>query len=76
MLDTRCQVVLESVKKYNKPLTPKSAMKIKVTVQTDLVGSKVDRTIELDEENLTDEDLEEIARDTMFEMIEWNWKRL
>lgn len=52
-------------------------MKIKVSVQTDKVGSKCEQEIELDDEDhLTDEDLEEIAKDTMFEMIEWNWKRL
>lgn len=57
-------------------------MKIIVWVRTDRVGSKVERTITVDDEDL--EDLSEEAQSTVidsagiekvFEMIEWGWRK-
>jgi hypothetical protein len=51
-----------------------------VTVSTNKVGSECENTFEFDPAEYTKADgsldheaLEEIARDMMFEMIEWNW---
>lgn len=57
--------------------------KIKVWVQTNKVGSRCVRVIELDvdEEDFADDDgctlnnhLEECAQDAKDEMIEWDWE--
>ena len=49
-------------------------MKLIVYAKTNKVGSKVEREIEIDGDE--DEDtIEEIARDTMFEMIDWGWEK-
>ena len=49
--------------------------RIKVYVTIGLVGCR--REVELDiEDDMTDDEIEELARDTMFEIIEWGWKRV
>ncbi len=48
-------------------------MKIKVYVSTDRVGSKDERTIEV-EDDFDETEIEETARQTMFEMINWGWE--
>jgi hypothetical protein len=48
-------------------------MKIEVSVSTRVVGSRVKEIIELPDDTPEDE-IEEYARETMFEMIEWNWR--
>lgn len=50
-------------------------MKIRITVSTNKVGSEKVRTIEVDDDTLED-DIEEIAKDAMFDMISWNWERV
>jgi hypothetical protein len=56
-------------------------MKIEVSVRTDLVGSKVSRVIEIDDADLEgldqderDQRIEEIAKETAFDMFQWNWE--
>lgn len=46
---------------------------LKVTVRTNRVGSEVQDTLELDEsvEAYSEDDLEEIARDMMFQNVDW-----
>jgi hypothetical protein len=58
-------------------------MKIQVIVSTKYIGSKSTQEIEIDDSELEDlseaerdDYIEEIARDTMFEMIEWNWNEV
>lgn len=58
-------------------------MKIKVTVSTNRVGSQTEKEIEIDDDELEDyveEDrqaiIEDMARNAMFEMIEWNWTEI
>ena len=53
-------------------------MKIKITVQTDKIGSKCETEIDIDEEqgSATQEELEEYALEAMFGMIEWNWTKV
>ncbi len=50
-------------------------MKIKVSVSTRLVGSKVTEIIELDDD-MSEDELEDIGQQTMFDMIDWNWERV
>jgi hypothetical protein len=50
-------------------------MKIKVRVSTHLVRSETYRIIEVPDD-ATEEDIEEEARDSMFEQIEWNWEKV
>ncbi len=50
-------------------------MKIKVTVSIGLVGCHKSHTIEVDDDE-TEDGLEEIARDEMLNMIEWDWERV
>lgn len=45
-------------------------MKVHVWIRTDVVGSEVEDTLELDD-NLTDEEIEREARDYIFNYIEW-----
>ncbi len=56
-------------------------MRIEVVVATDKVGSRCSREIDLDDNDYRKSDgsvdtdaVEEVARDVMFEMIEWSWK--
>lgn len=51
------------------------SMKIEVSVSLGLVGCKVKQVIEI-EETHTEEEVENIAREIMFSMIEWNWKEI
>lgn len=55
-------------------------MKIKVYVTTDRVGAKVEDEIDIVEDwgmdpNASDEEIEEAAKDWMYENIEWGWTR-
>lgn len=50
-------------------------MKVHVWIRTDVVGSEVEDTIELDD-NLTDEEIEREARDYIFNFIEWGWMKV
>ena len=52
-------------------------MKIKVEVQTKKIGSKCTRIIEVPDEDAADEELiEELAYESLWEMIDWDWKRI
>lgn len=49
-------------------------MKIKVIVSIGLVGRR--REIEFDvDDDSTDDELEEIAKEAMFEVVQWHWER-
>lgn len=48
-------------------------MKIKVRVSTHLVNSETYQIIEVDDDAAEDE-IEEAAREAMFEQINWNWE--
>lgn len=50
-------------------------MKIRVWVKTDAIGSKVERIIDVEETD-DDDGLEELAKDEMFQLIEWSWERV
>lgn len=50
-------------------------MKIKVSVATSKVGSKCEETLELDDD-CTEEEIEECAKDAMFQMINWDWQKV
>lgn len=50
-------------------------MKVHVWIRTDVVGSEVEDTLELDD-NLTDEEIEREARDYIFNYIEWGWMKV
>lgn len=50
-------------------------MKVHVWIRTDVVGSEVEDTLELDD-NLTDEEIESEARDYIFNFIEWGWMKV
>jgi len=50
-------------------------MKIKVTVGTKKIGSECDRIIDVDDD-ATEEEIEQIAQETMWELIEFGWKRI
>lgn len=50
-------------------------MKVHVWIRTDVVGSEVEDTLELDD-NLTDEEIEREARDYIFNFIEWGWMKV
>lgn len=52
-----------------------SHMKVHVWIRTDVVGSEVEDTLELDD-NLTDEEIEREARDYIFNFIEWGWMKV
>jgi hypothetical protein len=45
---------------------------IKVYVAMGLVGCRRERTITVDAD-MTDDEIEDVARDTMFDIIEWGW---
>jgi hypothetical protein len=45
---------------------------IEVTVSIGLVGCKRSSTIEV-EDDMTDDEIEEEAREAMFNLIEWGW---
>lgn len=56
-------------------------MRIIVSVSTNRVGSKTERTIDIDDidlEDVADDErdkvIEDIARETLFDMIDWNWR--
>ena len=48
---------------------------LEVYVSVGLVGCRRSETIEV-EDDATEEEIEEVARETMFSMIEWGWKPL
>lgn len=50
-------------------------MKVEVIVSTGKVGSERRAEIEVDDE-ATDDAIEEVAKEAMFELIEWTWKRV
>jgi hypothetical protein len=50
-------------------------MKIKVYVETNSVGSRCEHTIEVDDD-LTEEEILQEAKDAMYEMIEWGFEVL
>jgi hypothetical protein len=52
-----------------------SCVKVHVWIRTDVVGSEVEDTLELDD-NLTDEEIESEARDYIFNFIEWGWMKV
>lgn len=47
--------------------------RIVVSVSTNIVGSETSQTLEI-ESDMTEDEIDDLARDTMFEMIEWGWK--
>lgn len=47
--------------------------RIEVHVSVGLVGCRRKATIEV-EDDCTDEEIEELAREALFEMIEWGWR--
>lgn len=49
--------------------------KIIVTIQTNKVGSECSDEFEIDDD-ATDEQIEEAAKDVMWNMAEWNWDRV
>jgi hypothetical protein len=49
------------------------ARKIIVSVSTGFVGCRKEEEIEVDDD-ATDEQIDEEARDVMLSMIEWNWR--
>lgn len=49
--------------------------KFRVTVSTNLVGSKVWHDFEV-EDDATPEEIEREAREVMFELIEWNYEEV
>ncbi len=58
-------------------------MKIKVTVGTWKIGSEMDDVLEIDDselEGMTEQEiedyLEDVAREAMFNMIEWSFERI
>ncbi len=48
--------------------------KIIVSVETDKVGSECQTEIEV-EDGATDDEIEAQAREAMFEMISWTWRK-
>jgi len=50
-------------------------MKMIVHVSIGLAGADRDAEIEV-EDGSTNEEIEELAREAMFEMVEWSWKRV
>ncbi len=60
-----------------------NALKIKVYVHTHMVGSQVERVVEIPEremEGMRKQErqayLEEVARQELFSMIEWGWDEI
>lgn len=54
-------------------------VKVEITVKTNKIGSKASRTIDFDKEvweEMTHDDKEEVCRETMQEMIEWDWNEI
>lgn len=52
-------------------------VKIKVRIETSVVGSECIDTLEIDRkvwDAMTEEQREETAREAAFGMIEWNWE--
>lgn len=49
-------------------------MKIKVYVQTNKIGSLCEDEFELDD-NISESEIEDQARECMFNMIEWSWSK-
>ena len=47
--------------------------KIIVSVSTGYVGCRKETEMEVDD-SVTDDEIDEQAREVMFEMIEWNWR--
>lgn len=54
------------------PITEEDVKKIIVSVSTNKVGSTCETELEFDDD-VADDDIEEAAKDAMFDMIEWNW---
>jgi hypothetical protein len=44
-------------------------------VSMGLVGCKRKEEIEIEDENLTDEDIDDFVKQWMYEQIEWGWSR-
>jgi GTP cyclohydrolase FolE2 len=58
-------------------------MKIEVYVETNLVGSRVTETVEIDDEDMVGmndderrEHIEDIAREVVWNMAEWGWEEI
>ena len=49
-------------------------MMVKVYVSLDLVGCKQETEIEV-EDDCSEKEIEEMARDAMYEMIEWGYEK-
>lgn len=49
-------------------------MKIKIHVSIGLVGCRREATIDV-EDDATEDEIDEIAQEAMFEMISWGWCR-
>jgi hypothetical protein len=49
--------------------------RIRVYVTTNRVGSKVERIFEV-EDDCSEQEIEEFAKDSMFEMIEWGYSEV
>lgn len=49
-------------------------MKITVYVATDKIGSRCEDEFEC-EEDLTDDEIEELAKDVMYNMMSWGWAK-
>lgn len=45
---------------------------IKIYIKTSKVGSQCDDTMEV-EDDATDDEIEEMAKDAAFNMMEWGW---
>lgn len=46
---------------------------IEIHVSIGLVGCRRTTTIEV-EDDATDDEIEEVARESMFELVEWSWR--
>ena len=46
---------------------------IVVSIQTNIVGSRCEDEFEI-EDNATDEEIEDAAKDIVWNMAEWNWR--
>lgn len=51
-------------------------MKLRVWVAMNLVGCQKETVVELDDGDYTEEQIEEIAREEMFEFIEWGYEMI
>lgn len=52
--------------------------KFTVWLETNLINSRVTREFEIDDDELTDmseDDIDDIAKEEMFQLIEWSYER-